>query len=172
MVAVGRVVRPHGLRGQVVVASETDFGEERFQVGAVMYAPAGEGEPRRLTVTTSREDRGRWVIGFDAVGSIDEAEAMRDAELRIPAEDRRVLEPGAFYVDDLIGCRVWTMTGADVGTVERVEMATGAPVLVVGTDDEILVPLADAICRRVDVAAKIVEIDPPDGLLELNRRRR
>jgi 16S rRNA processing protein RimM len=172
MVAVGRVVRPHGLRGQVVVASETDFGDERFQVGAVVYAPDGDGEPRRLTVATSREDRGRWVVGFDTIGSIDEAEAMRDVELRIPAEDRRTLEPGAFYVDDLVGCRVRTMTGADVGTVERVEMATGVPVLVVGTDDEILVPLAEAICRRVDVAAKIVEIDPPDGLLELNRRRR
>jgi 16S rRNA processing protein RimM len=172
MVAVGRVVRPHGLRGEVVVASETDFGGERFKVGAVVYAPAGEGEPRRLTVATSREDRGRWVVGFDAVGSIDEAEAMRDAELRIPAEDRRVLEPGAFYVDDLVGCRVRTVTGEDVGTIARVEMATGVPVLVIGPDEEILVPLAEPICRRVDVAEKIIEIDPPAGLLEINRRAR
>jgi 16S rRNA processing protein RimM len=171
MVAVGRVVRPHGLRGQVVVASETDFGEERFKAGAVVYAP-GDGEPRRLTVATSREDRGRWVVGFDAVGSIDEAEAMRGAELRIPAEERRALEPGAFYVDDLVGCRVRTIAGEDVGTITRVEMATGVPVLVIGPDEAVLVPLAEAICRRVDVAAKIVEIDPPAGLLEINRRAR
>jgi 16S rRNA processing protein RimM len=172
MVAVGRVVRPHGLRGQVVVASETDFGEERFKVGAVVYAPADEGEPRRLTVATSREDRGRWVVGFDAVGSIDEAEAMRDAELRIPAAERHALEPGAFYVDDLVGCHVRTLAGEDVGTVARVEMATGVPILVIGADEAVLVPLAESICRRVDVAAKVVEIDPPDGLLEINRRAR
>ena len=105
--------------------------------------------------------RGRWVVGFDAVGSIDEAEAMRDAELRIPAAERHALEPGAFYVDDLVGCHVRTLAGEDVGTVARVEMATGVPILVIGADEAVLVPLAESICRRVDVAAKVVEIDPP-----------
>ena len=166
-VLVGRIVRPQGNRGEVVVAPETDFGSTRFAAGA-RFATRIDGRPRTLEVVQSREHQGRWVIGFSGVSSIDEAEALRGAELRIAPDAITPLPEGSFYVHDLIGCRVETPAGQTVGRVARVDMA-GTPLLVVGEEpDEVLVPLAEPICRRVDVQARVIVIDPPEGLIELN----
>ena len=168
MITVGRVVRPHGRKGQVVVLSETDFGEDRFKAGEPVWRLAG-GVTERLVVRDSRPFDGRWVVGFDAVNSIDEAETLRDTELRVPADTLRALGPQQYYVHELAGCRVETTEGRLVGQVDRVDLATGTPILVVaGATGEVLVPLAEAICRRVDVPARLIVIDPPPGLLELN----
>jgi 16S rRNA processing protein RimM len=171
MVTVGRVVRPQGNRGEVVVDPETDFGDERFRPGAVVYAER-DGAVGTLTVAESREMRGRWVVGFEGVGSIDAAETLRGLELRIPADALHPLGPSAYYVHDLVGCEVQTVEGTSVGTVERIDLATVPPMLVVQGGGEVLVPFADAICRRVDLAGRTIVIDPPDGLIELNRPAR
>jgi len=169
MVTVGRIIRPHGHRGQVVVASETDFGDERFREGAVLYTMRGERvEP--LTVTASRAFNGRWVVGFDRVATMNEAEALRGQELRIAASDVRVLEPGRFYLHDLVGCTVETVAGDVVGQVDAVHTDTGTPVLsVMRGGHERLVPFAETICRRVDVQARRIVIAPPDGLIDDDR---
>jgi 16S rRNA processing protein RimM len=168
MIAVGRIVRPQGNRGEVVVESATDFGEERFQAGAVLFVE-GDGAPSERRVATSRPHHGRWVVGLEGVGSIDEAEALRGRELRIPADALRVLEAGRFYVHDLVGCRVETMAGADVGPVEDVRLDTGVPLLVVaGTRGEVLVPFTDAYCREVDIDGRRIAIEPIEGLLDVN----
>jgi 16S rRNA processing protein RimM len=113
------------------------------------------------------------VVRFDGVITMDEAESLRGLELRIPEDALRPLDPDRYYVHDLVGCRVEAIGGARIGVVSRVELSTGTPLLVVeGRDAEILVPLAEAICRRIDVAAKIVAIDPPGGLVELNETKR
>jgi 16S rRNA processing protein RimM len=166
-VLVGRVVRPQGNRGEVIVAPETDFGSTRFAIGATFTTRIGD-RLQTLQVAGSREHRGRWVIGFAGISTIDDAEAMRGAELRIAPEALAPLPDGAFYVHELIGCRVETSAGQPVGSVARVDMA-GTPLLVVGDEpDEVLIPLAETICRRVDVRAGIIVIDPPEGLIELN----
>jgi len=171
MVAVGRIVRPHGNRGQVVVASETDYPEERFRSGGVLFASV-EGQTVAKRITTSREHDGRWVVGFEGCESIDDAEALRGVELRIPAGDVRALEPGTYYLHDLVGCQVETVGGAAVGVVSRVEAGAGTPLLVVDRDGvEVFVPFADEICRVVDVASRRIVVDPPEGLLELNDRQ-
>jgi len=167
MVAVGRILRPHGNRGQVVVLPETDFAEKRFGTGETVFACRAE-TIERLVVTTSREHAGRWIVGFDGLGSIDDAVAWRGQELRVTAESLHTLGPGAFYVHDLVGCEVRTVSGQRVGLVERVDTATGVPVLVVSGRGEVLVPFVDAICREVDPGSRRIVIDPPDGLIELN----
>jgi len=177
MVTVGRIVRPQGRRGEVVVVPETDFGEERFRPGAELWASRA-GEVTTVAIVTSWPHQGRWVLGLAGVGSIDEAEAWRDLELRVPADGLHKLGDGAFYVHDLLGCRVETTIGALVGAVARVDLGNGTPLLVVAppgakaaeVDDvqEVLVPLAESICRRVDVGAKLIVIDPPAGLIDLN----
>jgi 16S rRNA processing protein RimM len=174
MITVGRVVRPQGRRGEVVVDPATDFAEERFRPGAGLWVSRA-GHVTNVAIVTSWPHQGRWVLGLAGVGSIDEAETWRGAELRVPAEGLHKLEDGAFYVHDLLGCRVETMTGMSVGAVARVDLGNGTPLLVV-TDPigpaegvgEVLVPLAESICRRVDVGAKVIVIDPPAGLLDLN----
>lgn len=169
MVTVGRIVRPHGHRGGVVIESESDFAADRFREGAVVWSLV-DGQPREVRIETSREFRGRWVVTLEGVRSMDEAEALRGVELRIAADDVKPLEPGAHYVYDLLKCRVETVDGRVLGQVRDVLFGTGAPVLVVsGTDDaEVLVPLAEEICRIVDPAKGRIVIDPPEGLVELN----
>ncbi len=171
MITVGRVVRPHGNRGNAVVVVETDFAAERFHPGAALWMRQGDGVVA-LTVSVSRERDGRWVVGFDGVTTIDAAEALRGVELRIPAAEIHALPPGAHYVHDLVGCHVETVDGRVVGVVGRVDRDTGTPVLVIDrAGSEVLVPLVDEICRRVDIGAKRITIEPPEGLLELNDRR-
>jgi 16S rRNA processing protein RimM len=126
-----------------------------------------------MTVISSREHDGRWIVGFSDVTSIDAAETLRGVELKIPAEEIGRLAPGGYYVHDLVGCRVEMAGGTLVGPVTGVQFGTGVPLLVIaGPNGEVLVPFTDAICRRVDVAGKLVAIDPPDGLLELNETAR
>jgi len=167
MVTVGRVVRPHGHRGEVVVASETDFGDERFRTGAAVYGCRG-GVVEPLTVVASREHAGRWVVGLAGVASVEAAEAWRGHELRVPESTLRPLGAGAYYAHQLVGCEVVTEGGRAVGTVRRVDLAVGVPVLVIEGRGEVLVPFVDAICRLVDVDGRRIVIDPPEGLIELN----
>jgi 16S rRNA processing protein RimM len=173
MVTVGRIVRPQGNRGEVVVESSTDFGDERFQTGAQLYVrrvPDAEAEDVR--VTSSREHNGRWVLGFDGVASIDDAERLRGLELRIPPSQLKGLEAGQHYVHDLVGCQVETVGGETLGPVRDVQLDAGLPLLVVtGRNGEILVPFTETFCRRVDTTAKVIVIEPPEGLVELNETR-
>ena len=169
MVTVGRIVRPQGNRGEVVVAPETDFGDERFEPGATVHVRRAEAvEP--LRIAESRAHDGRWVVGFEGVRSINDAETLRDLELRIPEDALHPLGPNEYYAHDLVGCEVRTTGGDLVGRVMRIDFATAVPMLVVGDAEDVLVPMVDAICRRVDIAEKIVVIDPPDGLIDVNRR--
>jgi 16S rRNA processing protein RimM len=171
MITVGRIVRPHHNRGHVVVVPETDFPHERFEVGSVLYRERdGRAEP--IVVSAQRERDGRWVVGFEGYESISDAETLRGLELRVPASDVKPLGPDGHYVFDLVGCAVRTVAGQTIGPVERVDLNTGVPLLVVGGDGEVLIPFSDAICTRIDTAAKVIEIDPPAGLIELNRSTR
>jgi 16S rRNA processing protein RimM len=91
----------------------------------------------------------------------------------VPAEALQPRPSGAVYVHDLLGCRVDTAAGETVGEVVRVDLGAGTPLLVIGRDGgEVLVPLAEPICRQVDIGAKVIVIDPPAGLIEVNARRR
>lgn len=172
MALVGRVARVHGLRGQVIVNPETDFPETRFQPGRLVYRLGGGGEPEALRIASARFHRGRPVVGFEGIDSIDRAEPLAGIELRVPVASLEALPAGMFYHHDLAGCRVDTRSGEIVGQVERVEGEAGAARLAVATrEGEVLVPLAADICVTIDVGRKLIVIEPPEGLLELNRKR-
>jgi 16S rRNA processing protein RimM len=83
------------------------------------------------------------------------------------------LAPGRYYEHELIGCVVETVGGNEVGVVGRVDSSVGGSRLVVeGARGEVLIPLAEYICREIDTATRRIRIDPPDGLLELNEPKR
>ena len=171
MVLVGRIARPHGLTGQVIVNPETDFVEQRFRVGSTLVTRGAAGE-EMLTVSSCRVQGGRPVVGFEGFARIEDVERLAGLELRVPEDTLQPLETGSFYHHQLVGCRVELKDGTVVGDVERVEGGIGGSRLVVaGRAGEILVPLASAICVDIDVAAKRIRIDPPEGLLELNEAR-
>jgi 16S rRNA processing protein RimM len=169
MITVGQIVRPQHNRGQVVVESATDFPERRFAPGSTLFVER-DGRVGAMTIIDARPHDARWVVGFEGVKSIEDAERLRGLELRVPAEALAELAPGTFFIHDLVGCEVWTVAGMRVGSVTRVEAGSGAPLLVIASvGGEVLVPFADVFVRRVDLAAHRIEIDPPAGLLDLNR---
>jgi 16S rRNA processing protein RimM len=171
LVLVGRIARPHGIRGQVVIHPETDFVEERFRPGARMQTRGTTGE-ETLTISTARVQSGRPIVGFEGCTRIDDVERLAGQELRVPEEELQALEPGRFYHHQLVGCAVETVRGEALGRVERVEGGVGGSRLIVGGQrGEILIPLAAEICVEIDVASKRVRIDPPEGLLDLNEVR-
>lgn len=171
MVLVGRIVRPHGLKGDVVVHPETDFVEERFHPGATVWRQVGKVTVP-LVMQAARVQSGRPVVRFEGIGRIEEAEPLVGSELRVPETDLQPLGPGEYYHHQLIGCAVETVDGRAIGPVVRIERSAGGSCLVVAQgNQEILVPLADAICVDVQVETRRIRIDPPDGLLELNLRR-
>ena len=169
MALVGRIARAHGIRGQVIVNAETDFPEERFQPGAELFIERG-GTVEAIRLSTVRFHRDRPVIGIEGVATMTDAQALAGRELRVPAEQLAVLPAGVFYRHDLVGCRVETRSGATVGIVQDVEGTPGRSRLVVdGAPGEILVPLVPEICTSVDLAERRIVIEPPEGLLEINR---
>ena len=96
---------------------------------------------------------------------------MAGVELRVPVAELAPLPSGMFYRHDLVGCRVETTAGAPVGEVTSVEGELGSSrIVVAGSDGDVLIPLAQAICVVIDVAARRIVVDPPEGLLEANRR--
>jgi 16S rRNA processing protein RimM len=168
MVLVGRITRPHGIRGQVIVTPDTDFVEERFRTGAVFWTQSDRGE-ETLTVSSARIQNGRPVIGFEGFTTVEDVERLAGRELRVPEDTLQPLPDGAYYVHDLVGCVVETVSGERVGPVQRVDGGAGASVLsVAGACGEVLVPLAADICTEIDIAARRIRINPPGGLLELN----
>jgi 16S rRNA processing protein RimM len=172
MILVGRIARPHGIRGQVVVNPETDFVEERFSPGATFWTRASGG-PEQLTVTSARVQNGRPVVAFEGFASIDDVERLAGLELRVPEEALTPLEAGTYYHHQLVGCVVQTAAGDRVGEVVRVDGGSGGSLLVVdGSRGEVLIPLATDICVDVDVRGRQITIEPPAGLLELNETKR
>lgn len=170
MILVGTIARPHGIRGQVAINPETDFAEERFAVGETLWTQRA-GQVETLKVETVRFHNGRPIVGFEGRSRIEDVEPLAGQQLRVPAESLRPLEPGTYYEHQLVGCLVETVAGEQVGEVARVDGGAGGSLLAVtGSRGEVLVPLAAHICVEVDVDARRIRIDPPDGLLELNVR--
>jgi 16S rRNA processing protein RimM len=168
MVLVGRVARPHGLRGQVVIDPATDFAEERFAAGNTVWTRSPRGD-ELLTIAAVRFQGARPVVGFAGFERIEDAERLAGLELRVPAATLQPLADGTYYEHQLEGCIVELMSGERVGTVRRVEGGAGASRLIVdGARGDIEIPLAVDICREIDVDARRIRIEPPQGLLELN----
>jgi 16S rRNA processing protein RimM len=167
ILAIGRIGRPRGVRGENFVEPWTDDPDERFAVGAVLQTEPVEAGP--LTVMAMALAGGRLVVRFDGVDDRAGAEALRGVQLLIAAADRPDLDdPDEFYDTDLVGLSARTVGGADIGAVREVLHAGGADYLVLDIDGrEQLIPFVRAIVPTVDLAGGQVLIDPPDGLFEL-----
>jgi 16S rRNA processing protein RimM len=167
LLLVGRVARAHGNKGQVIVNPESDFAGDRFVEGAVLIVEqAGRQTERRIAAV--RFHQGRPILALDGVETLNDAESLAGADLKMPASALPPLPARTFYRHDLVGCEVRTKDGQAIGTVSGVEGSLERSRLVVARKGgELLVPMVDAICISIDPAAKTIVIDPPEGLLEL-----
>lgn len=170
LVLVGRIARAHGNKGQVIVNPDTDFAEERFRVGEVLLVGAAAA-PK--VIRGVRFHQGRPVLRLEGVETMSDAEDLAGAELRVPANASEALPDGTFYHYDLIGCEVRDTADRPIGPVTAVEGTMEMSRLVVaGARSEVLIPLVAGICVSIDVAARRIVIDPPEGLIDLNERGR
>jgi 16S rRNA processing protein RimM len=162
------VVKTQGRHGEVAADILTDF-PERFAQRRQVFALEESGARRELRVENCWPHKQRLVLKFAGVDSINDAEALIGCEIQIPREQRAALEQSSSYVGDLVGCEV-TAGGRAVGTVADVQFGAGeAPLLVVREGKrEYLIPLAQAYLRRIDTAAKQIEMELPEGMLELD----
>ncbi len=146
---VGRVVKPHGLRGEVVVDLVTNR-TERLAPGSLLCSTAGD-----LEVERSSPHQGRWIVAFAGMDDRDGAEALRGVVLSAPA----IHDPDALWVHELVGSEVETADGRGHGRVVAVEANPASDLLVL--DGGALVPLRFVVCHR---PGRVV-VDPPEGLL-------
>ena len=149
---VGRVGRPHGLRGEVTVMLVTDR-TERMQPGAVLHV-----EDRELVVEAARAQRDGWVVHFAGVTDHDGAEALRGAVLRA---DPMEAAPGELWVHEIVGCAVVDRDGKELGVVAAVQANPAHELLELDTG--VLVPMPFV----VDHGPGRIVVDLPEGLLDL-----
>lgn len=152
---VGRIGRAHGLRGEVSVTLSSERSE-RLAVGSVLHA----GD-RPLAVVSARPHSGRWLVCFEGIDDRTSAEALLGVVLTgeaLPSEE------GELWVHELIGAEVRDRAGRDLGHVTAVEANPASDLLVL--DDEVLVPMTFV----VEQGPGFVVVDPPEGLLDVNRR--
>ena len=166
LVLVGRVARAHGNKGQVIVNPDTDFPDARFRAGEVVLVGAAL-TPRRIRDV--RFHQGRPILGLEGVDTMNDAEALAGAELKVPAASAESLPEGTYFHYDLMGCAVVTIRGEGIGPVTAVEGTMEMSRLVVaGPRGEVLIPLVANICVSIEPKAGRIVVDLPDGLLELN----
>jgi len=116
-----------------------------------------------------RFHQGRPVIGLEGIETMNEAEALAGAELKVSAAAAGTLPEDTYYHYDLIGCEVTDRSGKAIGPVTGVEGTMEMSRLVVaGSHGEVLIPLVAEICTEIDLAGRRIVVNPPDGLLELN----
>jgi len=168
LIAIARVVKTRGIRGEVAADLLTDF-PERFEGLETLVAISPDGSRRSLAIEEYWFHGNRVVLKFPGYDSIDAAKELVGLELAVPAEERIELPKDQFYEWELVGCRVETTDEKIVGHVKGIMRTGGVEILVVSDDTgrEFLVPMASDICVKVDVEQKFIQIDPPEGLLEL-----
>lgn len=192
-VLVARILRPRGNKGEVVAELLTDF-PSRFSTLKEINVRKEGSEPSAAGLQRFWLDRnhaGMGVFHFAGCTNISEAETLRGYEVVVPFEERVKLSAGQYFVTDLIGCTMFELpmeatkltsppcameeAPRVIGTVRDVfftgEGVAGTPLLQVETPGgELLVPLAEDICTRIDVAARRIDVRLPEGLNDLNAR--
>ena len=165
-ILAGYVRRAHGIHGDVVVRGTLQDSADRFAEGAVLVT--NEDTPREFEITGVRGHQGDYIITFNGIGDRNAAEALRGIQFTIDRADRRALEVGEWWPEDLVGCDVTTVDGDPVGVIADVVTGTSQDRLVVETPEgsRAEIPFVDALVPEVDVENRRIVVDLPEGLLE------
>lgn len=193
-VAIAHILRPRGNKGEVAAELLTDFPQRLISLGEVFLENPDGGEPRKTALRScwlSQNHRGQAVFHFAGHDSISEAEKLRGLHVLLPIEQRVSLPAGQYFISDLIGCAVFecpreasvlSSSPCSIETAPMIlgkitdvqatgEAVAGTPILIVDTPGgELLLPLAEDICKRIDVAGRRIDVVLPEGLRELNQQ--
>ena len=167
-VTLARIVKTQGRRGEVAVEAHSGI-PGRLYAGMRVSALDTSDSRRELKIEDAWPHKDWLVLKFEGIDSISDAERLIRSELQVPLSERAELEAGAAYVSDLVGCSLFD-GGREVGTVTDVRFGAGeAPLLVVGSGkSELEVPYAQEFLVEVDLEHERIEMNLPEGLLEVN----
>jgi len=160
---VGRIGRAHGVLGEATIEVRTDDPEQRFIVGGKLRTGSG----KELTIKSARWHNQILLIAFDGINDRDQIESLKD-QLISTEVDFSNLAPGEYHYQQLLGAKVFLQNGELVGNVTEIVALSGQDLLAVDhLGREVLIPMVKAIITNIDIANKKIEINPPEGLLDV-----
>ena len=165
-VNVGKIVKPHGIRGEVSIAPTTDWPEQ-FQAGQSFRIYKTGSEPKQIVFEKVRNHHPQLIAKLKGVDSRNGAETLRGWYLQVTAQSRPVLPENEFYVSDLIGLRAVTKENVDLGILTDVLQHTGQDLYVISRDGkETLIPAVKEFISEVNLKERVIVINPIEGLIE------
>jgi len=165
-VVVGRIGRPHGIRGQVTVEPRTDEPDQRFAPGSRLLIANTDDV---LVVSAMHWHSGRLLLTIEGVDDRNGAESLRDTIVEVDRDPLELPEePGEYFDSQLVGCQVFDVAGLNLGEVTDVVHLPGQDLLSVtsASGREIMIPFIEQFVPEVDIAAQRISVTPPPGLLD------
>jgi 16S rRNA processing protein RimM len=169
LLTVGKVANTHGIRGEFKVWPETDFPEERFAVGNELFLVSpDEAKTVPVTVVTARPQKTVFIVKFKEYNDINQVEPLKGWSIKVPADKRIKLSADEFYFHDIIGCKVVTEEGEEIGAITDILRPGANDVWVVKRTNGkfAYLPYIEDVVRNVNIAEKTVTIRLMEGLLE------
>lgn len=163
---VGKIINTHGIKGEVRVMVTSDFADERFAKDSRLFLEQPAGEPLELRVEAARPHKGAMLVKFVGYDNINDVQAFRGHQLLVAAEDQQPLADGEYYYHQIIGLKVVTTDGRDLGKISEIMSPGANDVWVVQRPDkgELLLPKIDDVIKQVDLANQVVTVELMEGL--------
>lgn len=164
---VGKITNTHALKGEVKVISTSDFIDERLKPGSQLIVTNGNQSIREVIVESSREHKGKYLVKFKGIDTIEEAEKFKNLQLRVDSEFLSDLEDGEYYYYEIIGCKIYERDNNEIGEIVDIIQTGANDVWVVNNNfsKEYLIPYIDEVVKEIDINNKKIIIELMEGLL-------
>ena len=165
---VGKIVNTHSLKGEVKVISSTDFEEERFKKGSKLLITRGNQLLREVVVESYRNHKNFLLVKFEEIDSVEEAEKLKNLQIKIDSTEVGELEENEFYFHEIIGCQVFDENDKNLGEIIDILTPGANDVWVIKGENgkEILIPYIEDVVKQIDITNKKVNIEVMEGLID------
>ena len=165
---VGKIVNTHSLKGEVKVISSTDFEEERFKKGSKLLITRGNQLIREVVVESYRNHKNFLLVKFEGIDSVEEAEKLKNLQIKIDSTEVGELEENEFYFHEIIGCEVFDENDKNLGEIIDILTPGANDVWVIKGENgkEILIPYIEDVVKKIDITSKKVNIEVMEGLID------
>ena len=165
---VGKIVNTHSLKGEVKVISSTDFEEERFKKGSKLLITRGNQLIREVVVQSYRNHKNFLLVKFEGIDSVEEAEKLKNLQIKIDSDEVGELEENEFYFHQIIGCEVFDENDKNLGEIIDILTPGANDVWVIKGENgkEILIPYIEDVVKKIDITSKKVNIEVMEGLID------
>ena len=165
---VGKIVNTHSLKGEIKVISSTDFEEERFKKGSKLLITRGNQLIREVVVQSYRNHKNFLLVKFEGIDSVEEAEKLKNLQIKIDSDEVGELEENEFYFHEIIGCQVFDENDRNLGEIIDILTPGANDVWVIKGENgkEILIPYIEDVVKKIDITSKKVNIEVMEGLID------